>query len=256
MTYVIIFIIVAFIIHTIINASEKNAPLPKRKFIDITELTFNESNSTEIFNELKNKYLNGDTLTYDESNDYENKIKNLNVDQFSKDLLLELSYKLYDRSNILGLPTNKIILRNNELQYFCSPNAEISKVGTISKNISYCGFRANKNAFKSGNMFLNCTNVTGVRPLGSGQFHVTNQRILFVLNRTGETLEIPIKRIISYTAYEDKGVIFNISNSKSIIIEFPIDGKYHNTFTEDFGIIFNDDKINLLYTLDKIFEKK
>lgn len=256
MTWVLIFILVTFIIHIIIKVNEKNAPLPKRKLIDITELTFNESNSAEIFNELKNKYLNGDTLTYDESSDYDNKIENLNIDQFSKDLLLELSYKLHKRNNILGLPTNKIILRNGELQYFCSSNAEISKVGTISKNISYCGFRANKNAFKSGNMFLNCTNVTGICPLGSGWFHVTNQRILFVLNRTGETIEIPIKRIISYAAYENKGIIFNISNRKPIIIEFPIDGKYYNTFTADFGIIFNDDKINLLYTLDKIFEKK
>ena len=232
--------------------NEKHLPLTQRKYIDLSELTFNSESYLDIFNRLKQIYYNGDVLTTEQYNAYEAEINALERDDFAQDLLHSLTYALSERDVQIGLPTSKILLKPRESVYFQSSNTIVDKVKAILRNISFCGFRYNKGAFRSGNMYVRNTEVNGISRFGAGRFFVTNQRIVFTgVNKNN--FSIPLGNILSYAAYENDGVIFTIANGKPIIVSFPYDEKFHNTKTE-FGILFNDDKTQLLYALDKVFE--
>ena len=232
--------------------NEKNLPLTERKYIDLSELSFNWDSYMKVFNRLKQIYYNGDVLTTEQYKVYEDEINALERDDFAQSLLHSLTYALSNRDVQTGLPTSKILLKPRESVYFQSSNTVVDKVKSILRNISFCGFRYNKGAFRSGNMYVQNNEVNGIKRFDAGMLFVTNQRIVFTgVNKNN--FSIPLGNILSYASYENDGVIFTIANGKPIIVSFPYDEKFHNTKTE-FGIIFNDDKTQLLYSLDKVFE--
>lgn len=234
---------------------ESNLPITQRNFIDINELFFNTKDHQDLFLELKEKIFSGTTITKEENVLYEKKIENLPGDEFSKELLNSLLFALNERDIEFGLPTTKIKLRPKELNFYRSPNAVVDKIDVISKNISYSGFKFNQNAFKMGNMLVTSNDISGAKRFGVGNLFVTNQRVVFT-SVDGKTLSIPLGNILSYASYENNGVLFSISNSKPIIVSFPLDGKFNNTHDKNIGIIYNDDKTQLFYALDKVFEER
>lgn len=246
------------IIGAINNLQEKNAakvPLIQRDFFNIDELTFASQELSEIFNELKEKYKNGEVLTNDDYVQYEAKIDAIPKDDFTQEIFDSILFALNEREIKLGFPTDKIQLKPKELSYYRSPNAVVDKVDVIMRNINYSGFRFNKDAFRMGNMLVRSSEINGKKRFGVGDFFVTNQRIVFV-GTDNATISIPLDSIISYAAYEDNGVIFSIANKKPIIVSFPLDGQFKNTHTQLYGILYNDSKYKLLYALDKVFEMR
>lgn len=233
---------------------QSKIPLSQKDFFNISEVTFTSQYLLGIFNELKEKYYNGEVLTDEEYNEYETRINVEEKDEFTQEIFDSLIFALNNRDIKYGwATTDKIQLKPKELEYYRSPNAVVDKADVILRNINYCGFRLNRNAFRMGNMLVSSNEINGIKRFGNGWLYVTNQRIVFV-GTDNATISIPLGSIISYAAYEDNGVVFSIANKKPIIVSFPLDGQFKNTHTQAYGVLYNDSKYKLLYALDKVFE--
>lgn len=237
----------------IVVTDDKSKPLEERSFIGIDEIQFDETDAEALFSKLKGYYKDGTIVNSKDMGVLEATISDMKINDFDKDLLISLVYALNDRDITMGLPTEKILLRKNELVYYREPNSVVYNIDTVARNISYCGFKTNQSAFRTGNMIVKSNEVKGNKRLGAGNLFVTNQRIVFVGN-DNSSLNIPLSSIISYAFYEDNGVILTLSNRKPIIVTFPFEGDFHNTHTESVGVLFDDCKTQLLYAFDKVFE--
>ena len=248
-------IIIIAVVHDITVGNSPKILVDKNAF-KLEDLSFNHEEAQKIFETLKEKYFEGTPFTEEEDNKLEKDIENLNIDEYSKDILEGFFCSLAMRRLIVGLPTEKIQLKKNELNYFQSSNAVVSRVDSILREINYSGFRFNQGAFKTGNMLVKSRDITGEKYIGGGRFFVTNQRILFIDSNTSSTIQVSLDSVVSYATYESDGVIFVLSNKKPLIVHFPVDGYFKDGRAEGFGVLFNDDKINLLYSLDTVFEER
>ena len=221
-----------------------------------------DSTNNELYDILKSIFESGDTY---EEYAQKNNIENLVVvfDKFQeqidsitnghdRDILDAMNSELSGRGMFL---TNGkgLIMHPREKCYYRGVNTIVHTITKLMKNISYSGFKYNKNLFRSGNMLITSNDIVGWKEYTRGTMYVTNQRVV-IIGIDNKVKSIPLGQIISYANYENNGILFQIANGNPIIFNLPMDGVFH--FNTSVGTQFEDDIYPCLLALDKAFEER
>lgn len=263
-----LFFIIGFLLLMILIAAVSNSSTPATACVqersDLKKIDSiimeNESNSN-LFKTLKTIFKSGNTYEeYAQENGYEDSIAlnkkfqnqiDVIVNKNDKDILSSLNDALFDRG--LFITSGKgLIMHPQENCFFRCTNTIVYTITKLMKNISYTGFRYNKELFRTGNLYVTSKDITGWKEYSRGTMYITNQRIV-IIGLDNKTKSIPLSQIISYSNYENNGILFQIANSNPFIFTLPCDGMFH--FNTVIGTTFEDDIYPCLLALDKVFEE-
>lgn len=82
--------------------------------------------------------------------------------------------------------------------FFRCTNTIVYTITKLMKNISYTGFRYNKDLFRTGNLYVTSKDITGWKEYSRGTMYITNKRIV-IIGLDNKTKSIPLSQIISYS---------------------------------------------------------
>ena len=228
----------------------------------IDSIAMKDESNNDLFNMLKSIVKSGETYEeYATQNGYENEIKfneeiqqkiDLIENEYDKDIIEALHTELGTRG--LFLTNGKgLIMHPREECYFRCTNTLVHAITKLMKNITYAGFKYNKGLFRSGSMLVTSKDIMGWKEYSRGTMYVTNQRVVLI-GIDNKVKSIPLGQIVSYSNYENHGVLFQIANSNPLIFNLPCDGMFH--FNTAVGTLYEDDLYPCLLALDKVFDER
>lgn len=211
-------------------------------FKPIEEVQLNSSKGKEVFDALKEVFESGEDETVMQ---FKNKIGTV-TDEGDYKYVDALYTELMNRITLIG-GRKGLELHQNETSYFSSKNTDVYTIQKLNKNITYGGIRTNLNGFRTGTFNVSSNDVEGYRISFRGKAFVTNQRVVIVGENKNKS--IPLSKIISYAPYEKNGILINIENGGSIILDMITNGTFE--VGTDGELYFHDTKVAFLYALDK-----
>ena len=267
MTGTIIFIGIILICCLFVAFGNSSAPattscIENENLKKYTHVLMEDSTNNELYDVLKSIFESGDTYEeYAQKNNIENSVVVFDkfqeqidsiTNEHDRDILDAMNDELRCRGMFI---TNGkgLIMHPREKCYYRGVNAVVHTITKLMKNISYSGFKYNKNLFRSGNMLITSNDIVGWKEYTRGTMYVTNQRVV-IIGIDNKVKSIPLGQIISYANYENNGILFQIANGNPIIFNLPMDGVFH--FNTQFGTLFEDDICPCLLALDKAFEER
>ena len=178
------------------NGSSKDPGEPQRlaEFEPIEEVQMKSAKGREIFNGLKEIYENGDDKA---AINYKDVIDTV-TDPADSDYIIALYTELMSRFVLIG-GTKGLQMHSNEKSFYTEINSALYTIQKLNKQITYGGFRANINGYRTGTFTVNTNDVEGYRLYLQGELFVTNQRIVIVGDNRSRV--IPLGKIISYAPY-------------------------------------------------------
>lgn len=228
-------------------------------WIKLESVTLESEESAPYMKLLTDIYRSGETL-YDNSVASNEEIRRVTSEistlsnEHDIDYLTAINFELLRRDPSPTAPSTGIELNPREKCYFKTKNSILNVIKKITRTVTYTGFRYNVGAFRSGSMTLNSNDIQGYSVFGGGCCYVTNQRIIFKTDDNKNKV-ISLGSILSYALYGDTAVLLCIANSTPVIINFPCTGMF-NISSSCGAVLFMDDKIQFLYALDEVLEKR
>ena len=245
------------------NSTQPTASINERDDLKkIDSITMEDESNNDLFDTLKSIFKSGETYEeYAIQNGFTNQAEfddevqskiDVIKNEHDKDILESLHSILGTRGMFL---TNGkgLIMHPREECYFRCTNTLVHTITKLMKNITYTGFKYNKGLFRSGSMLVTSKDIMGWKEYSRGTMYVTNQRVVLI-GIDNKVKSIPLGQIVSYSNYENNGVLFQIANSNPLIFNLPCDGMFH--FNTAAGTLFSDDLYPCLLALDKVFEKR
>ncbi len=250
-TTLVLFLVVAGIILLVglMNGSSKKAGEPKHLtgFEPIENVQMKSEKGLEVFNGLKEVYENGEDRAVMKYKDIINTVSDPTDSDYVQALYTELLNRIVPVGGSKGLQ-----MHPQEECYYSEINCAVYTIQKINKQITYGGFRANLNGYRTGTFSINSYDVEGYKLFLQGKVYVTNQRI--VIMGANKNKVVPLGKILSYAPYEKNGIIINIENGNAIVLDMITNGTFEiSKIGERF---FHDTKISFLYALDNAFSAK
>lgn len=199
-----------------------------------------------LFDELKDAFLSGEER---KAYEYKDKIDTI-TNPHDLDYIEALYTDLLGRMAPIGA-SEGIQLNPNEISLFSDKNCGIYSIQKLNKNIVFCGIRNDLNGFRTGAYTFNSFDIEGFRLSLFGEVFLTNQRIIIM--GENKNMVIPIDKILSYSLYESNGILLNIENQNSIILDMVTNGTFEKN---SLGLWFHDTKYGFIYALDRAMSEK
>lgn len=231
---------VSFSSHTVkLEAAGKPVHIPG--MVPIEEIKMQSQEGQLLFEQLKSVYYSGDNK---KAYEYKDKIDVVRNSQ-DRDYIEALYTDLLSRIVLVGGSKGLKLLPNEEC-LFSDKNCGVYTIQKLNKNLTYCGIRNDINGFRTGVYTVNYLDVEGFRMSLFGRVYLTNKRI--VIMGENKNMVIPIEKVMSYSLYETNGVLLNIENQNSVVLDLITNGNFENT---SLGLFFHDTKYGFLYALDR-----
>lgn len=215
-------------------------------FDSIEKISMHSPEGQILFEGLKDAFLSGDEK---KAYGYKDKIDSV-TNPHDLDYIEALYTDLLNRIVPIGA-SKGIQLNPNESSLFHDKNCGIYSIQKINKNIVFCGIRNDLNGFRTGAYTINSFDVEGFKLSLFGEVFLTNQRLIIM--GENKNMVIPIDKILSYSLYESNGVLLNIENQSSIILDMVTNGTFEKT---SLGLCFHDTKYGFVYALDRAMSEK
>lgn len=222
-----------------LEAAGKPVDIPGMEPIEKVKMQSQEGQL--LFEQLKAAYYSGDNKKAYEYKDKIDTIKNPQDYDYIEALYTELLNRIVPVGASKGLK-----LLPNEESMFSDKNCGVYTIQKLNKNLTYCGIRNDINGFRTGVYTVNYLDVEGFRMSLFGRVYLTNKRI--VIMGENKNMVIPIEKVMSYSLYETNGVLLNIENQNSVVLDLITNGNFENT---SMGLFFHDTKYGFLYALDR-----
>lgn len=231
--------------HSVVSKSA-GVPVSFPGFDSIDKIKMNSQEGQILFDGLKEAYLSGEQK---KAYDYKDKIDNIS-NPYDLDYIEALYTELLARIVPVGA-SKGLKLNPNETSFFSDKNCGAYTIQKLNKDVVFTGLRNDINGFRTGVYTINSFDIEGFRLSVFGKVFLTNQRVVII--GENKNIVIPVSKILSYGLYEKNGIILNIENQNSIILDMFTNGTYERT---SLGLQFHDTKYGFLYALDRIMSDK
>ena len=233
----------------LMNGSSKSPGMPHvlTGFEPIDNVKMKSENGQNIFNGLKEVYNSGEDKAVMNYKDLIDTVTEPTDSDYVQALYTELMNRVVFVGGNKGLQ-----LHPKEECYYSEINCAVYTIQKLNKQITYGGFRANLNGYRTGTYSISAHDVEGYKLYLQGKVFVTNQRIAIVGDNKNKV--VPLGKIISYAPYEKNGIIINIENSNAIILDMLTNGTFEMLKIGERA--FHDTKVSFLYALDNALNAK
>ena len=210
-------------------------------FEAIESVQMSTEQGVTVFNGLKNIYESGEDKAVMNYKDQVGAVNN----PIDSDYIQALFTALLNRIVFVG-GAKGLQLHPKEECLFSEINCAVYTIQKLNKQISYGGFRTNINGYRTGTFSVSANDIEGFRIYLQGKVFVTNQRIVIIGNNKNKV--IPLGKILSYAPYEKNGILINVENGSSVILDMLTNGTFEVLPTGERD--FHDSKVGFLYALD------
>lgn len=249
-TLILILIVVGVILVIGLMNNSSKKPGEQRNlagFEAIENVQMRSEQGAVIFNGLKTIYESGEDKAV---MDYKDQVNSID-EPTDLDYIQALYTALLNRIVFVG-GSKGLQLHPKEECLFSEINCAVYTIQKLNKQITYGGFRTNLNGYRAGTFSVNANDIEGFRIYLQGKVFVTNQRIVIIGSNKNKV--IPLGKIISYAPYEKNGIIINVENGGSVLLDMLTNGTFEVLSTGERD--FHDSKVGFLYALDNALNSK